>query len=148
MQKERFKMPATAHLIVENDGRVLLPLRKNTGYMSGYYGLIGGHVENGEFASEAIIREAREEAGIILSPDDMKPVHAMHYKNKTLQYACFFFKLENYAGEVRNTEPEKCAGMEWFKKEALPENTVPLVKHLMESLERGESYSEYSDENP
>lgn len=47
--------------MVERDQRILLQLRINTGYCDGMWGCVAGHVEEGESASGAMIREARVE---------------------------------------------------------------------------------------
>ena len=61
------------HLILTNDrGECLFLRRFNTGYKDGEYGLVSGHVEEGENLKSAMIREAREEVGITLSPDDLE----------------------------------------------------------------------------
>ena len=51
-------MPVAVYLIVKNGDNLLLSLREGTGYMDGYYGLVSGHVEKGEPAKYACIREA------------------------------------------------------------------------------------------
>ena len=78
MPKERFKMPVAVYLIVKNGDNLLLSLREGTGYMDGYYGLVSGHVEEGEPAKYACIREAMEEASIQLKMNEIKPAHIMH----------------------------------------------------------------------
>ncbi len=42
---------------------ILMSLRKDTGYMDGFYSLCAGHVDEGETVLEAMVREAREEIG-------------------------------------------------------------------------------------
>ncbi|WOE51888.1 NUDIX domain-containing protein [Sulfuracidifex metallicus] len=54
---------------------MLLQLRKNTGYRDGWWSVVAGHVEAKESATSAMIREAKEEAGIALRPEDLILVH-------------------------------------------------------------------------
>ena len=56
----------SVYLILQNQNKVLLSKRKNTGWFDGYYSLIAGHLHPKESASTAIIREAKEEIGIFL----------------------------------------------------------------------------------
>ena len=61
------------HLILTNDDDEILMLRRvDTGYKDGEYGLVSGHVEEGENLKSAMIREASEEAGIAISPDALR----------------------------------------------------------------------------
>jgi len=66
------------YLILKRGDQMCLLLRKNTGYYDGYYGLIAGHVEEGESAVAGMIREAYEEAGIELIASQINVVHVMH----------------------------------------------------------------------
>ena len=52
------------HLILVQDSKVLLLRRYNTGYEDGNYGVVAGHLERDEEIVAAMVREAREEAGI------------------------------------------------------------------------------------
>jgi 8-oxo-dGTP pyrophosphatase MutT (NUDIX family) len=142
--KERFKIPFAAYLIVRNASGLLLSLRRNTGFMDGYYGLVSGHIDGGEPASLACVREAREEAGIRLSPAGIRPVHVMH-RLSTLgqEYVDFYFMADGYAGPVRNAEPSKCAGLDFFKESGLPDNTIPYVRFAIGEALAGVFYSEY-----
>ena len=71
---ERNKIPITAQLAVMQDDKVLLLKRYNTGYEDGKYSLPGGHVEKGEEVTKAAIREAKEEIGIEIEPDDLSVI--------------------------------------------------------------------------
>jgi 8-oxo-dGTP diphosphatase len=57
---------------------VLLLIRANTGYMDGHASLPAGHVEPGEPADAAAVREAKEEIGVVVAPADVSFVHVMH----------------------------------------------------------------------
>src|SRR5437868_3941505 len=103
----------TVYLILKKGDQTLLSLRKNTGYCDDFYGLVSGHVENDESATAAMIREAYEEAGIVLSPSDLKVVHIGHRKTDRF---CIdvFFECTSYQGTLENKEPEKCATLQFF----------------------------------
>ena len=68
---DRFKLVPETHLLLVQGDRILLLRRCNTGYEDGKYSVIAGHMDGAETAREAICREAEEEAGIELTPDDL-----------------------------------------------------------------------------
>ena len=83
-------MSLNAYLILRREKQILLHLRKNTGYCDGQYGLVAEHVEANESATAAMMREAREEAGIELDPSALRVVHTMHRQNKSFKRRYFF----------------------------------------------------------
>ena len=53
-------------MFINSDGAVLLGLRSTTKRTwPGYWDIIGGHVEDGESLDDALVRESREEVGVI-----------------------------------------------------------------------------------
>ena len=97
-----------AYLVPVKDNKVLLLKRKNTGFHDGEYSFIAGHVEDRESFSEAIIREAREESGMILKAEDIKAAHIMHRNSDDAVRVDVFFTVSRWEGEPENLEPEKC----------------------------------------
>ena len=51
-------------VILRKGNKVAMVLRKNTGWMDGYYGLPAGKVEYFEHFTAGAAREAKEEAGV------------------------------------------------------------------------------------
>ena len=142
MASERFKMIGAVHLILIRDGRALLARRFNTGWSDGLYGLVAGHMDGNEKASEAMIREAYEEAGIKISPEDLQIAHIMHKKLDD-ERVDFFFTAQKWEGEPQNTEPHRCDHMDWFPLDNIPGNTIPYCKAALENYLKGIQYSEY-----
>ena len=131
-----------AHLLLLRDDHVLLLRRQNTGYQDGNYGLIAGHVESDETARQGMVREAAEEAGLILDPRNLVLCHVMHRKSAA-ERVSFFFRAARWTGEPRNLEPDKCSDLSWFPVASLPANMVPYVRQALEMVLRGEAYSEH-----
>ncbi len=75
--ERKVTIPAS-YLILENDNKILLLKRFNTGYEDGNYSLIAGHLEDDESLTQCIIREAKEEAGIIVKEEDLNVEYVLH----------------------------------------------------------------------
>ncbi len=71
MPRDYFTIIPAVYLILEKDNKILLLRRYNTGYNDGLYSLPSGHVEDGEFPIDALIREAQEEIGIIIAKEHL-----------------------------------------------------------------------------
>ncbi len=142
---QRFKLRAAVYLLLRRDDQVLLALRQNTGFGDGQYGVVGGHLDGGENARLALVREAYEEAGIRIDPADLIPRLVMHRaaSGPYDEAIDFFFDLYIWTGEITNAEPTKCAGFSFFRPADLPKNTIPYIGHAIDGVERGETYLEY-----
>ncbi len=138
---QRFKMIASSYLILIKDGKVLLSRRFQTGYMDGHYSLPAGHVDEGETIEDCLVREVKEEIGIVVKKKDIELVHVMHRKEADIRLD-FFYVTQRYSGEVENMEPGKCDDLKWFKLDQLPGNVLPYIK---QGVERGMQKTLYSD---
>lgn len=69
---------SASSLLALDDQRVLLSKRRNTGHRDGEYSIVAGQIEPGKSASEAIVREAREEVGIDIDRSNLEPAHVIH----------------------------------------------------------------------
>ena len=138
----RFKITREAHLLLIREGQVLLLWRHKTGYEDGNYSVVAGHIEQGETARLAMVREAREEAGIEIESEDLKLAHVIHRKAQD-ERVSFFFTTERWRGEPENREPEKCSQLGWFSMRSLPSNLIPYIRHAIERSSLGELYSEF-----
>ncbi len=139
--KKRSGASVNAILILRKEDKILLSLRKNTGYFDGYYGLVSGHVEDGEPASAAMIREAKEEANLIIRPESLKVVHVMHRKTNRFNMD-IFFECANWEGTMTNLEPNKCEELNFFSLEQLPDNIIPYISLALKAASQKDIYSE------
>ena len=142
---ERFKAPVAVHLFLVQDGQVLLLRRYNTGYFDGNYSVVAGHLDGGEEVRAAMIREAREEAGIEIAPEDIRVVGVMHRLSND-ERIDFFLTADRWSGEIRNMEPEKCDQLDWFDADTLPENVVPYVRKALANFRAGVWYDSFGFE--
>ena len=142
-ESERFKVYAAAYLILENGGDILLSRRYQTGYQDGNYSLVSGHFDGGETAKECIIREAREEAGLELKPEDLEIVHVMHRLSSDREYFDVYLRAKKWTGKIINQEPDKCDDLKWFELNYLPNNMVPEVRFVLEQVNKKIYFSEF-----
>jgi 8-oxo-dGTP pyrophosphatase MutT (NUDIX family) len=139
---------AAAFLVVLDEDKILLSKRKNTGWMDGYYSMITGHFEDNEMGTDAIAREANEEAGITVNKEDLTFLHCQErisYQTdgSIKPYFDFYYKVGKYTGEIQNMEVDKCDGFEWFKIDELPDLIVPGMRIVIEAIKLGVDYSEF-----
>lgn len=141
---ERHSAVPAVYLFIVRAEKIFLLLRRNTGYMDGYYCVPAGHVEPGGMPTEAIIREAKEEAGITVMPEGLDLVHVLYRgkRDATGDRTDYFFSAKNWAGEPENCEPEKCVEAKWFPLDQLPDNWIPYQREAFEKNREGIVFTE------
>lgn len=139
---ERFKLISAVHMFLIRDKSVLLLRRLNTGYEDGNYSVPAGHLDGGEKVKSAAIREAKEECGISISPEDLEIVGVMHRQSSD-ERIDFFLAATNWVGDITNTEPHKCDDLSWYSIDDLPENVIPYVKHALDNYRNGIWFSDF-----
>lgn len=144
---ERTLLVAAAYVALMREGpggrdEVLLLLRDGTGYMDGYWAMPAGHVDPGESMHEAAVREAAEEAGVLVDAGDLTPVTVLHRFERggppVEQRVDAFFTARRWSGVPALQEAEKAAAMGWFPVDELPEPVVPHERLVLDALARGE----------
>ncbi len=143
---ERFKLIPEVCLILIKEGKILLLRRQNTGWNDGWYCTPAGHGEGNETVREATVREAMEEIGVAIRPEDLEFVHVQHRwseDNGGHSRIGFYFVAKKYQGEPTNAEPEKCDDLDYFPLDDLPANTIAPFKLAIECYAKGITYSEY-----
>ncbi len=140
---ERFKVYVAAYLILKREGKILLLKRANTGYHDGDYSLVAGHLDGGETAEQCIVREALEEANIMLSLEGLEVKYVQHRLAPEREYFDIFVMADKWQGEIKNLEPEKCTELAWFSLTDLPNNFIPEVRLALERIEQGIHYGEF-----
>ena len=85
MKKDREKFLSSIYLIIKNnEGKILLQRRQGSKLWPGFLALPAGHLDVGEDAYEAAIREAKEELDINITVDNISDVFVVNRKNKSL----------------------------------------------------------------
>ncbi|WP_246531400.1 NUDIX hydrolase [Streptomyces bathyalis] len=133
------------HLYLErDDGRILLGLRHpDSAYAGSTWHFLAGHCEQ-ESAVACLIREAKEEAGLLIRPEDVDLVHTVHLVDThggqpRMQMV---FRARKWRGEPEILEPDKCTAWQWWEPDALPSRTVPYARAAVAGIGVGRRYTE------
>ncbi|HKU36148.1 MULTISPECIES: 8-oxo-dGTP diphosphatase [Arthrobacter] len=108
-------------LLREVDGsREVLLGRKRTGFGRGKVVGIGGHLEAGETAAEAVCREVDEEVHVIVAPEDLIPAGTVDFVFPSRPEWNMFttvFLTESWVGEPSESDE---IVPQWYPAEDLP----------------------------
>lgn len=147
MAKERHREVPASYLVLVKGGKILLQRRFNTGYMDGKYSLPAGHVDKGETFTQCVIREAKEEIGVDLKPEDVKVAHLMHrfsgaeWGDEGYRIDVFF-TAEKWENTPEIKEHDKCDDLSWFDLNNLPDNMIPYIRKALDFINKKVFYSE------
>lgn len=142
MRKDRFTLVPTSHLVLMKDDTILLSRRFHTGWQDGKYSVVAGHLDGNETFLQAMIREAKEEADIVLNEKDLHVVHVMH-RNAEDERIDFFIQAKKWSGTPKIMEPDKCDDLQWFALDRLPDNTISYIRQAIEMIRNNVFYSEH-----
>ena len=134
---------SAVHLIIEREGKILLTRRFNTGYADGFYSLPAGHIDQAESAKTAMCREAKEEVGLNINIDNLDILHVMHRKSEDQERIDFFMIANEYEGEPKISEPDKCDDLIFCDPNNLPQNTIPYIIEALKQINQKKFYSEF-----
>ena len=124
-------MVAAVYIMFVRENEILLLRRFNTAYEAGNYSFVAGHVDGNESLKQAAIREAREESGATITPEELNLVLTMHRLTPDREQVEFFFEVKHWEGDLKIMEPNKCDDLSWFSREHLPENTIPYIREAI-----------------
>lgn len=138
---QRFKLTGDVHLLLlDAEDRMLFGRRQNTGFEDGAWHVPSGHLEAGESVVQALVREAKEETGIRILPEDVEFAHVMHNSSGGGR-AAFFFTVRRWDGTPENREPDKCGELAWFAPDAWPGHLTTYCRVALEHAAAGEPFS-------
>ena len=144
---EHFSTLSAIFPIIINESRqVLLAKRANTGYMDGKWDFAGsGHVDENETATQAVVREAKEELGILIDSANIKFAHLSHRvgKNGNRTYYDIYFWVNSFLGNPIIAEPNKCSELKWFSINYLPNDMIDIRKKVLQNCLSENNYSEF-----
>lgn len=127
-------------LILEKEGKVLL--LRQTKRNGGAYTLVGGKIDPGETALQALVRESWEEAGIKLKEGDLELVHTMLQIKGKEHKVTLYFKADRWKGDLEARETDKFKKVAWHKLKNLPNSTKAKIAIALEYYQTKRLFSE------
>ncbi|MEV0973152.1 NUDIX hydrolase [Microtetraspora glauca] len=143
--KLRFRAIVDVHVLLVRDGSVLLGRRAGTGYGDGMWHLPSGHLEAGESVVDAAVREAAEEIGVTIRPDDLAFAHVMH---RAPDRVGLFFMAAAWDPEPYNAEPDKCSEIAWWPLDALPADMIAYPADAIRAIVAGKPFALHAWDGP
>lgn len=135
---EREKFLSSVYIILKNENKILLQKRKGTNLYCNMHALPAGHIDEGENAYEAVIREAKEELGVNLEIKDIKDSFVVQRRNSiTDPYYDVYFEFSKYTGIPKIMEEDKCSELIWCDINELPKDMIQFEIDALKMQEEG-----------
>lgn len=142
MSPSKFTLPSAVHLFLQHEDQLLFSRRFNTGYEDGKFSVVAGHLNGGETVKQAMMREAFEEAGITLHPENLRIAGVMHRLSDD-ERIDWFLHADRWTGDIKNCEPHKCDLLKWYPILDPPENLIPYVRRAIENFRSGKLFDSF-----
>lgn len=140
MVKIKATFKSAVHMLIMDDNKLLVQKRKGTKLWPGYYALPAGHIDEGENQYDALIREAKEELGIIIDPNKIINSYVVLRRNyfkidgKQLEpYIDYYFEISEYVGTPKIVEKDKCDELIWADINNLPKPFINYEGSFLEN---------------
>jgi 8-oxo-dGTP diphosphatase len=119
--------------LIDADGRVLIAQRPAGKAMAGLWEFPGGKVEPGERPEQSLIRELKEELGIVVEEACLAPLTFVSHAYADFHLLMPLYVCRRWEGIVAAQEGQRLA---WVRANRLreypmPPADAPLVAHLM-----------------
>jgi ADP-ribose pyrophosphatase YjhB (NUDIX family) len=141
-----FQLIVDVHLLLVNDGDLLLGRRANTGYGDGAFEPPSGRLAERETLVEAAVRVATAQVGIALDPARVSLAHVMHDVSGAGRMA-FFLTADGWAGEASPAPPARgprsYSDFGWYPLTDLPANMIDRARVAVRNYAAGARFSTY-----
>ncbi|HEY7263525.1 MAG TPA: NUDIX domain-containing protein [Trebonia sp.] len=139
--RPHFQLIVDVHLLLVNEGQVLLGRRANTGYGDGAYEPPSGRLAERETLVEAAVRVAHAQVGIALDPGKVALAHVMHDVSGAGRMA-FFLTTDAWEGEAGGPT-RSYSDFGWFQLPDLPANMIDRARVAVRNFAAGARFSTY-----
>lgn len=89
-------------MICDGKGNVLVQNKVNNADWNGW-NFPGGHVERGEYVTPSVIREMREETGLIIENPKLCGIKEFHKLKDGKRYIVFLYVVNKFTGELKSS---------------------------------------------
>ena len=118
--------------LIDADGRVLIAQRPQGKSMAGLWEFPGGKVEAGERPEQSLIRELKEELGIVVKEECLAPLTFASHLYADFHLLMPLYVCRRWEGIVAAQEQQ---GLKWvrpneLKNYPMPPADEPLISHL------------------
>jgi 8-oxo-dGTP diphosphatase len=122
--------------LIDPDGRVLIAQRPEGKAMAGLWEFPGGKVEAGERPEESLIRELKEELGIVVNEECLAPLTFASHRYPEFQLLMPLYVCRRWEGIAAAREGQK---LKWVRPNdlrnySMPPADEPLIPHLINLL--------------
>jgi len=118
--------------LIDTDGRVLLAERPAGKTMAGLWEFPGGKVEHGERPEQTLIRELKEEFGIVVNESCLAPLTFASHAYPEFHLLMPLYVCRRWDGIVKALEGQRLAWVRpnRLKDYKMPPADEPLIAHL------------------
>ena len=118
--------------LIDADGRVLIAERPAGKSMAGLWEFPGGKVDPGERPEDALIRELKEELGIVVKEACLAPLTFASHSYEDFHLLMPLYVCRRWEGTVAPHEGQRLVWVRpnRLKEYPMPPADVPLISHL------------------
>jgi len=119
-----------AGVLIGADGAILLARRNSDAHQGGLWEFPGGKVEGNEQVQQALVRELREELGIIAQ--DYRPLIEVTHRYADREVVLHTWRVNRWRGEPKGLEGQPLSWVlpEMLDEWPMPAADIPIVKAL------------------
>lgn len=119
--------------MIDEDGRVLIAQRPEGRSMAGLWEFPGGKVEPGEYPEAALIREMKEELGVIIDESCLAPLTFASHAYDDFHLLMPLFACRKWGGEIA---PKEGQALSWVRPIRLNQYDMPPADEPLKSVLR------------
>ena len=119
--------------LINSENYVLISNRKNRSQFSGFWEFPGGKVEKQESLTEALLRETKEELGLLLNSSCVAPLSFSIDTSEKKETLLLLFICRKWNGQPRGMEGQE---LKWVKPLDLSQYKMPPANIFLNSILR------------